>query len=65
MKKMFRFSSAAENVAFCTDQDMKPLAKTIVDGWINSPGHRKNLEGKFTHCTIGVMKNIQNRWYFT
>ena len=33
--------------------------------WLNSPGHRKNIEGDFTHIGIGVVKNDAGVYYFT
>ncbi|KAL0482544.1 hypothetical protein AKO1_014453 [Acrasis kona] len=57
------FRSAAENVAMnsgCTD-----VAKVAVDGWINSPGHRKNLLANHNYCGIGVYKNSEDQFYLT
>jgi uncharacterized protein YkwD len=40
-------------------------AKAVVTGWINSPEHRKNMEGNFKYTGIGVTRNMQNQLYFT
>jgi uncharacterized protein YkwD len=40
-------------------------AKAVVSGWINSPEHRKNMEGDFKYTGIGVTRNMQNQLYFT
>ena len=40
-------------------------AKAVVSGWINSPEHRKNMEGNFKYTGIGVTRNMQNQLYFT
>ncbi len=32
------------------------LARKVVDGWMNSAGHRKNLLGNYTHLGCGVSK---------
>jgi uncharacterized protein YkwD len=40
-------------------------AKAVVDGWIQSPEHRKNMEGNFKYTGIGVTRNMQNQLYFT
>lgn len=53
-------SAAAENVAYGNMS-----AKEVVQGWINSPTHRKNLLGNYTHIGIGVAKNKNGRLYFT
>lgn len=48
-KKMGRVSSAAENVAYGTLD-----AEAVVNGWIKSPGHRKNMLGDYTMIGIGT-----------
>jgi uncharacterized protein YkwD len=36
------------------------LARTIMAGWMNSPGHRKNiLSPSYTHLGVGVITNFQ------
>ncbi|CAG9324843.1 unnamed protein product [Blepharisma stoltei] len=55
--------SGAENVAM--SHGMGDPAKVAVDGWINSPGHRKNLLGHFNYMGIGVYQNQKGAWYFT
>ncbi len=36
------------------------LAKMIMDSWMNSPGHRKNiLSPGYTHLGVGVITNYQ------
>jgi uncharacterized protein YkwD len=59
-KKIGRISVAAENVA---SGDM--TAKEVVDGWLNSPGHKRNIEGDFTLTGIGVAKNNKGIIYYT
>ena len=41
------------------------VAKLAVDGWIESPGHLKNLVGNFTDCGVGVYQTRGGYWYFT
>jgi uncharacterized protein YkwD len=48
-KKMGRVASAAENVAYGTLD-----AEAVVNGWIKSPGHRKNMLGDYTLIGIGT-----------
>ncbi len=41
----------ADNYSFNSDE----MAKNFVDGWMNSPGHRKNLlHPRMTHLGVGV-----------
>jgi len=53
---------AAENVAWSSGSD--DAGKTAVDGWINSPGHRRNMLGNYDECGIGVYQH-NNRCYLT
>lgn len=34
-----------------------PNAREVVDGWISSTGHRKNMEGAFNAAGIGISDN--------
>lgn len=51
---------AAENVA-----SHQKTAEQVVQAWINSNGHRKNIEGDYTYTGIGVDKNNSGNYYFT
>lgn len=59
-KKLGRVSAAAENVAYGNLS-----AEAVVDGWIKSPGHRKNMLGNFNLIGIGTAKGKGNIVYFT
>ena len=50
----------AENVAYGNLS-----AKGVVDVWLNSPGHRKNIEGNYNLSGIGVYKDSEGTLYFT
>lgn len=52
--------ATGENVAYGSLS-----AKEVVDIWINSPPHRKNLLGNFTIVGIGVAEGGQGLLYFT
>jgi uncharacterized protein YkwD len=52
-------SQAGENIymgeRFDYAVDVKTQARLIVDGWMTSPGHRKNiLDPNYTHMGVGV-----------
>jgi uncharacterized protein YkwD len=54
----------AENVAY--DGRTGPrLAQLVVQGWIDSPAHRANLEGRYDLTGIGVAVARDGRRYFT
>ena len=49
-----------ENVAYGYD-----TAESVVNAWLNSPGHKAIIEGNFTHTGFGVMKCAKGRSYYT
>ena len=51
---------AAENVA-----EGPMSAREVVDGWLHSPGHRRNIEGDFRLTGIGVATAANGNVYFT
>jgi uncharacterized protein YkwD len=53
-------SAASENVAMG-----QRTAEEVVQGWLNSPGHRNNIEGDFNLTGISVVKNEQGENLFT
>ena len=60
IKNFPKMKAFAENVAFG-----KLSAEGVVKGWINSPHHRKNIEGDYTYMGIGVAKNNKGISFFT
>lgn len=40
-------------------------AREVVDGWLHSPGHKKNIEGNFTLTGIGYSVDKKGDIYFT
>jgi uncharacterized protein YkwD len=51
---------AAENVA------SGPMgAREVVDGWLHSPGHRRNIEGDFRLTGVGLAEGRNGMIYFT
>lgn len=60
----FKYSSGAENIYTMTDtrgfanRDVNSLASTIVTGWMNSEGHRRNiLNPNLKELGVGVASN--------
>ncbi len=56
--------SAAENVAMNNSGSVQ-VAEIAVNGWIDSPGHRKNLLANHNYCGIGVYQNSNGMFYLT
>lgn len=52
--------SVAENVA-----NGNVAVQKIVSNWIQSDGHRKNIEGDFSHTGIGVEKSVNGNIFYT
>jgi uncharacterized protein YkwD len=40
-------------------------ASDVVAAWINSPPHRRTIEGKYTHSGFGVIQNDNGAYFFT
>ena len=40
-------------------------AREVVDGWLHSPGHKKNIEGNFKLTGIGYARDKKGDIYFT
>jgi len=51
--------ASGENVA------QNSTAKRAFNAWLTSYGHRKNIEGNFTHTGIGARQSANGSWYFT
>ncbi len=60
ISKIGRINAAAENVAYG-----QMNASTVVNGWLRSPGHKKNIEGDYNLTGIGVYKDANGTIYFT
>ena len=59
-RQLGAITSVGENVA------SGPMtAKEAVDGWLHSPGHKRNIEGDFTLTGIGYAKGKDGIIYFT
>ncbi|TKK67784.1 CAP domain-containing protein [Ilyomonas limi] len=53
-------SGAAENVAYGN-----LTAAEVVDGWLHSPGHKKNIEGNYNLTGIGTVQRADGVIFFT
>lgn len=53
----------AENVAY--NKGHSDPAAVAVKGWLNSPGHRRNIDGQYNLTGIGVAVNSKGEIYFT
>ena len=53
-------TASAENVAYG-----KLSAEEVVNGWLNSKGHKKNIEGDYAFTGIGVFTDQKGVVFFT
>jgi uncharacterized protein YkwD len=53
-------AAAAENVA-----RGQMSAKEVVNGWLKSAGHKKNIEGNYNLTGVGVAQNSKGELFFT
>jgi uncharacterized protein YkwD len=60
IQKTLGSTEVGENVA-----SGSMTAREVVDGWLNSPGHKKNIEGNFTLTGIGWASDKNGNIYFT
>lgn len=58
-RQSYRFRLAGENVAFGFDD-----VESVMDGWMKSPGHRRNILGRFTEIGVGraIAKDGASYW---
>lgn len=59
-KHIKNFSAAAENVAYNYKD-----AKNVVDNWVRSPGHRRNIKGNYNLTGVGIARDKKGKIYFT
>ena len=59
-KKIQTAQGGAENVAY-----NYKTAKIVAEGWIKSPGHRRNILGHYNQTGIGIVRDKSGRPYFT
>ncbi|MDH7445066.1 CAP domain-containing protein [Aquimarina sp. 2201CG14-23] len=53
-------TGTAENVA-----KFYPDAQSVVNGWLNSTGHKANIEGNYMYTGISAIKDQDGRYYYT
>jgi len=63
IRESISFQSIAENVAF--NQGVNDPVRQAVQGWIESAGHRQNIEGNYTLTGVGVALNDRGEYFFT
>jgi uncharacterized protein YkwD len=63
LKKELSYRTVAENVG--VNQGYADPARQVVEGWLQSEEHLKNIQGDFELTGIGVAKDERGKYYFT
>ncbi len=63
ISKLIPWKGVAENVAY--NMGHSNPGKVAVDGWKKSPGHNRNMLGKYQVTGIGIAKNSRDEYHFT
>lgn len=59
-RQLKNVTATAENVAYGAN-----TAKDVVDMWLHSPGHKKNIEGNYNLTGLGIEKGTDGQIYYT
>ncbi len=63
MQKMMKLRSFAENVYY--SYGIKDFLRAAVKGWMDSPGHKENILGKYTIGGVGIAFAKDGSFYAT
>lgn len=63
LRSVMACQHAGENVAL--QGGYRDAAETALDGWLDSPGHRRNIEGPFVMTGVGVVTDGAGILYVT
>ena len=63
ISKSIPYRTFAENVAM--NYGLRTPGATAVSGWLQSPGHRRNIEGSFDLTGIGIVRSEDGTYFFT
>ena len=63
IRKQHPRAMVAENVGY--NYGYATPEKHVVDSWVKSSGHRKNIQGNYRYTGIGVTKSSDGKYYFS
>lgn len=64
-EKYYELGGLRENVAHGSGFARSDMSRVMVEGWIRSPGHRRNLLAKETHYGVGIAVGEDGSFYST
>lgn len=64
IRRVVAYRALSENVAW-NNHSRSATAAVAVRGWIQSSGHRRNLEGPYTLTGIGVARDAGGAFHYT
>lgn len=59
LRELVNAKAVGENVAFGYAS-----GESVMEGWLDSPGHKANIEGDFTHVGISAIKDENGTYYY-
>lgn len=64
VERLMAFDAIAENVAL-NDYGAGRTVSVAVEGWLASPHHRENIEGRYTVTGVGIARSRDGTFYYT
>ncbi|MBS3964756.1 MAG: CAP domain-containing protein [Methylomonas sp.] len=64
-KRVERIRKALGGMGFAENVAFGYRTAQVVVGWLNSPGHKANIEGDFTHTGVGIALARDGSLFFT
>lgn len=64
IRRVVAYRALSENVAW-NNHSRSATAEVAARGWIQSSGHRRNLEGPYTVTGIGVVRDARGAFHYT
>ncbi|HJQ67136.1 MAG TPA: CAP domain-containing protein [Gemmatimonadales bacterium] len=64
VEKFLAFKEIAENVAMNNYAHARTVA-VAMNGWLKSPHHRENIEGRFDVTGVGIARARDGTYYYT
>ena len=64
ISKMIPWRGIAENVGV-NDYPTSRTVRAAVSGWLDSRGHRENIEGRYDLTGVGIVRDARGAYYYT
>ena len=64
LSKLIPLRGIAENVGM-NDYPPSRTVRAAVSGWLDSRGHRENIEGRYDLTGVGIVRDSRGVYYYT